>query len=996
MGDDGQSIVVGAGENEHSAVGGDGSNSDPLASSQVIDVIKSENDAREYKYLLLENKFRILLISDSTTEKSAASVNVHVGHSSDPVHVPGIAHFCEHMLFLGTDKYPKEDDFSQFLSQNGGSSNASTGAEHTTYHFDVKSEALFPALDRFAQFFISPLFDQDSTDRELQAIDSEHQKNILSDSRRMYFISKVTSKPGHLYQKFGTGNLETLKTIPEKENIDIRELLLDFHTKYYSANIMTLCVLGKETLEELEAVIVPLFKTVKNTDVVLPSCDDFPYGPDELGVVVEVPSIKEMKKLELKFTIPDLQEHYESKPSEYISHLIGHEGVGSLLSLLKKNVWANALWAGSHRGLRGFEFFVIGMDLCEEGLLHISEIIDMVFMYINMVKKEGPHEWVYEETKMLEKINFQFKDKEQPQGYVTGLSKTMHMYPPVDVLYGPYKLQTFSPELITGILDQLNPENFRYTVTSPTFTDKANLKVKYYDATYSLTKIPAESIEQWKTLKYHPELHIPKKNIFIPSTLEVCVDREVKEVKGVPALIKDTNIMRVWYKADDTFFLPKSSLRIHVASPYAGMTPQHLNLLSMYIRLVRDELVEYAYDAELVGIKYSIDWSWSGFFIAISGFSSNQVLLLRKILDYLGHLEVREDRFNANKDELLESLKNVELSEPYMQMEGLRNYVISEKSWSSEERLECLDDVTVDRLKTYMSEFLSCIYIECLFCGNLLVDEVNEMCGEVEKVLIKERPARPLLPVQHLLPREHKLTKTQDTLYEKRSKLHSNSCVHTYMQVGVQNERSNVLCELFAQIINSPFFQILRTQEQLGYIVFSGLSRSTSVQGLSALIQSDKSPATVEERIESFFKAFEETLTSMPEEQFKDYVDALAVKKLEKPKRLFHETNRYWVEIVIKQYHFRRSEKEVEELRKLTMEDILQFYRTYVSPASQHRKKIVFVVLGKDEKSLTVDGGKQWNPITDNVLGFKVKLPLYSHVLPYNDIPLPLSTSSKL
>jgi len=46
-------------------------------------------------------------------------MNVHVGACSDPVEVPGLAHFCEHMLFLGTERYPEEDSFSKFLSSNG-------------------------------------------------------------------------------------------------------------------------------------------------------------------------------------------------------------------------------------------------------------------------------------------------------------------------------------------------------------------------------------------------------------------------------------------------------------------------------------------------------------------------------------------------------------------------------------------------------------------------------------------------------------------------------------------------------------------------------------------------------------------------------------------------------------------------------------------------------------------------------------------------------------
>lgn len=71
------------------------------------------------------------------------------GSLSDPANISGLAHFCEHMLFLGTKKYPKENEYSQFLSEHAGSSNAFTSGEHTNYYFDVSHEHLQGALDRY-------------------------------------------------------------------------------------------------------------------------------------------------------------------------------------------------------------------------------------------------------------------------------------------------------------------------------------------------------------------------------------------------------------------------------------------------------------------------------------------------------------------------------------------------------------------------------------------------------------------------------------------------------------------------------------------------------------------------------------------------------------------------------------------------------------------------------------------------------------------------------
>jgi len=163
----------------------------------------------------------------------------------DPDDLPGLAHFCEHMLFLGTEKYPTQNDYNMYLSQNGGSSNASTHLDHTTYYFDITPEKLEPALDRFAQFFLKPLFTETLTELELNAINSEHEKNLANDTWRFDQLDKSSASPEHPFSKFGTGNKETLDIIPKRMGINVRDRLLEFHQKYYSANVMSLCILGK-------------------------------------------------------------------------------------------------------------------------------------------------------------------------------------------------------------------------------------------------------------------------------------------------------------------------------------------------------------------------------------------------------------------------------------------------------------------------------------------------------------------------------------------------------------------------------------------------------------------------------------------------------------------------------------------------------------------------------------------------------------------------------
>ena len=93
---------------------------------------------------------RCLLISDMEADKSAASLDVKVGSALDPKPLYGTAHFLEHMLFMGTEKYPAENEYSEYILNNGGSNNAYTLMTNTNFHFDISNDGFGGALDRFA------------------------------------------------------------------------------------------------------------------------------------------------------------------------------------------------------------------------------------------------------------------------------------------------------------------------------------------------------------------------------------------------------------------------------------------------------------------------------------------------------------------------------------------------------------------------------------------------------------------------------------------------------------------------------------------------------------------------------------------------------------------------------------------------------------------------------------------------------------------------------
>lgn len=297
-------------------------------------------DDRSYRFIKLNNNgLRVLLINDPTTDKAAASLDVNVGSFTDKEYnISGLAHFCEHLLFMGTEKYPKENEYSNYLSKHSGSSNAYTAAEHTNYYFQVGADYLEGALDRFSQFFIAPLFSKSCQDREINAVDSENKKNLQSDMWRLYQLDKFTSNSAHPYSGFSTGNYQTLHTDPVAKGVDVRDILIDFHKQHYSSNLMSLVILGKEDLNTLTDWAIEKFSAVPNKDLSRPNYNgELVYKPQQLGKLIKAKPIMDNHKMELNFLIPDdLEDKWDTKPNGYFSHLVGHESKGSIIYYLKQ------------------------------------------------------------------------------------------------------------------------------------------------------------------------------------------------------------------------------------------------------------------------------------------------------------------------------------------------------------------------------------------------------------------------------------------------------------------------------------------------------------------------------------------------------------------------------------------------------------------------------------------------------------------------------------
>ncbi len=897
------------------------------ASAQTV--IKSENDARDYEYLLLPNRLRVLLVSDPGADKAAAAMSVNVGSASNPPGREGLAHFLEHMLFMGTEKYPDVDEYSSFIRRNGGSDNAFTADDATTYFFDIKAEALEPALDRFAQFFIAPLFDAKYVQREANAVHSEYQLKLKDDSRRIDAAEKQSYNPASPYARFAVGNLDTLA---DRKDSKVRDDLIDFYNKHYSANIMGLAVVGPQPLPELRRWVEEKFAAVpdRNAKPYVPEKAEFWYTPEQLPLEVDVVPLKKLHKLTLSFPIPSPRPHYRARPTTYIANFIGDEGKGSLYDLLRKKGWITSLsaYGGSVDDVQGV--FNVSMDLTEAGVAHVAEIEARLFQYIDLLRREGIEKWRFDELKKKSELDFRFEEKTSASTYAMLLSDKLLHYPAADVLRGGKVMQEWKPGLIRELLDDLRPENMAVTLVEPGL--KTDHIESYYQVPYSIRKITGRQLTRLRQPPGEAQMALPAPNPFLPEKPEL---KKHAVNQNIPVALERKTGESLWYQPDREFEVPRAVFGVTLEIPGVRDTAKKAVEQALLVDLVEDELNAWTYPAQLAGLSYSLSPTTEGLNLTVHGYDEKLPLLLEKVLAALRRPALAEDRFRLYKAKYQRSLANQALERPYQQILGERTRRLLTPSWSPKQKLAALQPLEVDDLRAYAARLLDAAEVRALAYGNLRREEAQAL-GRIldDKLLAHTRRVQAEEPRLTIIPKGQ-------TLRYRYAVDHPDSAVLFQYQGNSKSIAEQARWRMLGQVMASPFFNSLRTEQQLGYVVAAAFSETEDMPGLLLLVQSSAVSSTeLQKRIQNFVTAYEKRLAAMSDEEFRTHKAGLLATLLKKDDAMLQRTVRYMDNLERGQYSFDFKRQVAKEVKKLNREELLAFYQENL--LRQPRRLVVY------------------------------------------------------
>ena len=884
-----------------------------LSNALFAAVEKSPVDPKKYAAITLDNKLRVLLISNPAADKAAASMNVAVGSSANPEDRAGLAHFLEHMLFLGTAKYPKAGEYQEFISSHGGGHNAYTSQENTNYFFDISADNLEPGLDRFAQFFISPLFDEKYVDRERHAVHSEYKAKIKDDFRRSYAITKQLMNQKNSYNRFAVGNLDTLINNDERK---IREDLLTFYNQYYSANIMTLVVLGKESLEQLEEMVRDKFAAVKNHEAMQFNTNEPLFNDDQLPQQVNIQTIKDIHSLTLTFPTNETRSHWKAKPLYYISSLMGYEGEGSLLSFLKAKGWATSLSASQGHNLAHEASFMVNIQLTEEGEKEYLKITQAVFQYIELLKQQGIKESLYNEEKQLSEISFRFQEQAEPIHLVSHLSSQMQHYPTELAISADYHFDNFDPLLIRSYLDQLTPDNLFISLKSnKPQTEKVE---PYYNAPYSVTKLSSKALSALKVNSINSALTIRKENPFIAKDLSLIATEKSEEK---PTQIDSATGFSLWHKTETGFNIPQADLYFTIQSPIANQAANNWVLNKLYTQMLQEQLNETLYDAYLAGLSTQIYPHLKGFTVRLSGYNDKLDLLLSDVLHAIKNPDFNDVRFNIYKQKYADGLVNALKDKPYNQTTA-RLYELLLPQWNNEEQTEALSHINIESLKQFSSQLIASPSLKVLTHGNLDRETSLKMGQTIKNALLNKS----VLPIPEIhvaqIPKN-------EVLKETLTINHNDSAISLLLQGESNSIQARAELSLVAEILATPFYNEIRTEKQLGYIVFATPLQMNKTPAIAFIVQSPAVDAeALENNIDEFLNKWDKELLAVSPEKFAKFKRSVISRVLKKDNKLSTQTKRYWRELDWGDTQFDTRERLADRVQKVMLSDVQRAFTT--------------------------------------------------------------------
>jgi len=904
------------------------------AALPILSPTFSDNNVLRIK---LKNGLEAYIISDPSATQSAAALTVQAGSWQDPEEYPGMAHLIEHMLFLGTRKYPNESEYDTFVTENGGNSNAYTEDLQTTYLFSIQNSSFGDALDRFASFFKEPLFNPSGLARELQAIDQEYAKNLDDDQARLYSVMKEISNPDHPDQRFSIGNSSTLSKINQNT-------IKNWYANHYSANLMKLIVYSPLPAETLKELVLRDFSGVPDREFAIPKLDKRLTSEAVDGHMIYVTPVKQINSLILVWELPQkFAALIDSKPDLFVTYVLGDESSKSLLAKLKSERLAESTESGIIKITSNDQKLYLQIELTNEGVSKINQVIGYCFQALNNLKKKGVPPYLFEDLNLLSKLDYQYPRRDDPFATVSSYAKqvfneNLSTFPERSIV-----LQKFDPHAIEDLLNYLTPEHCQfYLMAPPSVTGvKPDHVEKWMRVPYVIKPISEELLKEWALVPPNPSIDLPAPNPFLPRHLTLVNPSVKSKAFPHPKAIVQNERATVYYSADTQYLVPEIFCNFEIKSPQIdnGNAVQVV-LLDLYIKSVKEALNRTAYLAQIGKLDYEITKTDNnGLAITLSGYSEKAPLLFEEILKVLKTVKPSPNAFQLYKDAQRREYINFSKELSYKQSQEILKSILYKYSVQEFDKFKVIDSISYGQFMNFVNSLYQITFTEGLLYGNLTEEQASGYWKNLDNTL-KSQP----FPFNNRKQQEIvRLPTDKGPFYLELTTKTSGNATALLIENPRYTLKGRAAQLILTQAITQPFYSALRTQQQTGYIV-SSWQESFKEHSFNLFIDQSNThnPRDLLARFELEIESFvQEIGHDMDEEKFKAIKESV-IKTLEQSPINLKEMGKTLDSLAFDyKADFNLIEEKIQAAQALTYEECLGYASSIFGKKNKQRLAIL-------------------------------------------------------
>lgn len=831
------------------------------------------SDQNEYKRIVLKNDLEVIQITNANINKSSCAISIGTGSYDDTI--PGIAHLLEHLISMGTVKFPETNALKDFLSKNNGYYNATTRNDMNNYHFKVDSENFLKALEIFSCFFHQPLFTNEAMQSAINTVNEEFEQacsNFYVKLNRMFQI--CCNKP---YNKFDFGNLKSLNV----KNIE--KYVKNFWKQNYISSKMKIVIFHNEDIEEkINEFFEPIRKVNKQHKTIVNSISNQKnYNPIFFNKkfkskYIFFDPIIDINLLRIYVVIPNKFKTFKSRSIDYINYILTKTDKASLVFMLKEKNLASSFSFDMIFQVQ-FSYCMFNIFLTKDGNKRYEELVDIIYSYLDNLLISFK---TFKELIEMNQNKIAGLENKQDLDYFIELANTLQYVPFNYSLCHEYIYEYYDPKEIKYILEILkNVKNWLLFISDKSrFTNNNDFKTEeYFNIKYfTSTRIKINNMNSYRndlhmTLRKDRDIYnepfnlnfnlfnyfinkkTDNKKIQRSGVIKKEFSNKLMETitlrKNAKQIFKEDNYGKFFYIYDNAY--DNNTTHISIFFNFEVKKEDYVKIM-IYLKILYEKyIIDLSGKFKINNVNVKLDFNTNGIRFVFSGSSKKIVKCITEYIKLFKTLKI--ENFERIKNELIDYNKNFEYKDP----EEIVSNFLNEKiyiNWPYDgELLEYCQKINESEIILDHKYFIEIFAVSNIDHEHVL--KLQENLKTQFKTTTKYK-------FKGLIPKEN------CTIYTKEEKINT---VGIFIPIGESFEYKTLAgLRIIEAHFNQKFIYELRTKEQIGYTVSCYYKMIDEKLFYNFVVVSTKDCSSLEKRILSFINEMKMEIAKFNDSDFND------------------------------------------------------------------------------------------------------------------------------